>query len=81
MISFDCPLSALPSGKFRTNPGWLCCAAGVCESSLVVCAHEHGAIIVGAGGKRDICHFQQGVGRNLICDGFLYFAAVNLSGE
>ena len=24
-------------------------AAGVCESSLVVCAHEHGAMIVGAG--------------------------------
>ena len=41
-----------PSGKFRTNPGWLCCAgcaAGVCESSLVVCAHEHGAMFVGAG--------------------------------
>ena len=24
-------------------------AAGVCESSLVVCEHEHGAMIVGAG--------------------------------
>ena len=40
---------------------WLCCAAGVCESSLVVCAHEHGAIIFGAGWKRDIWHFQQTV--------------------
>ena len=29
----------------------LCCAAGVWESSLVVCAHEHGAMIVGAGGN------------------------------
>ena len=39
----------------------LCCVAGVCESSLVACAHEHGAMIVCAGSKLDNCHFQQGV--------------------
>ena len=30
-------------------------------SSLVACAHEHGAMDVGAGWRQDICHFQQGV--------------------
>ena len=40
---------------------WLCCAAGVCESSLVVCAHEQVRMIVGAGWKRDIWHFQESV--------------------
>ena len=44
----------------------LCCAAGVCESSLVVCAHEHGAIKVGAGRKRGIWHFQQSVNYYII---------------
>ena len=40
---------------------WLCCAACVCESSLVVCAHEQVRMIVGAGWKRDIWHFQESV--------------------
>ena len=30
-------------------------------TKLVTSAHEHGAMIVGAGWKLDICHFQQGV--------------------
>ena len=42
---------------------WLCCAAGVCENSLVVCAHEHSAIKVGAGCKLDICQAWDGVVR------------------
>ena len=34
-------------------------------TKLVTSAHEHGAMIVGAGWKLDICHFQQGVCRHL----------------
>ena len=42
---------------------WLCCAAGVCESSLVVCAHEQTAIERAAGWKLNICQFERGVCR------------------
>ena len=56
MLSFDCQRRLAESSELILAGCavlavlcWLCCAAGVCESSLVVCAHEHGAIIVGAG--------------------------------
>ena len=45
MLSFDCQRRLAESSELILAG----CAAGVCESSLVVCAHEHGAMIVGAG--------------------------------
>ena len=45
MLSFDCQRCLAESSELILAG----CAAGVCESSLVVCAHEHGAIIFGVG--------------------------------
>ena len=53
MLSFDCQRRIAESSELILAGcavlAVLCCAAGVCESSLVVCAPAHGAIIFGSG--------------------------------
>ena len=48
VFSLECQRRLAESSELILAGCAMCCAAGVCESSLVVCAHKHVAMIVGA---------------------------------